>query len=214
MRLKRLVASVSAGFEDFVTKVENHEAVADCMIDEVRQAAARVRVQHGRVQAQIERFERRTDELGTDERRWNERAVTLADQDEPRALECVRRARRAAENRSVLERQLDEHRRLADDLKARLTELEERLNELQLKRTTLSSRSARAQTLRSTRAQGGESVDAVFERWETAVLTDEYRYHGVAEASDPLEREFKSAEELTDLKARLEELRAEKGGES
>lgn len=43
MKVKRLMASVSAGFEDFVTRVENHEAVADCAIDELRKAAARVR---------------------------------------------------------------------------------------------------------------------------------------------------------------------------
>ena len=58
MRLKRLVATVSAGFEDFVAKVENHEAVADCIIDEVRQAAARVRVQHARARSRILRLER------------------------------------------------------------------------------------------------------------------------------------------------------------
>ncbi len=32
MRVKRLVASVGASFEQFVNKVENHEAVAEAVI--------------------------------------------------------------------------------------------------------------------------------------------------------------------------------------
>jgi phage shock protein A len=106
MRLKRLVATVSAGFEDFVAKVENHEAVADCIIDEVRQAAARVRVQHARARSRILRLEREGDELIAERSRWNGRAVSLAASDETRALECVRRGRRAENRLGAVEAQL------------------------------------------------------------------------------------------------------------
>lgn len=206
MRLKRLVASVSAGFEDFVTKVENHEAVAECLIDEVRQSAARVRVQQARVQAQIGRLQTQRSELDDEQSRWNERAAGLADRDEAKALECLRRARRIEARLAAIEAQLDDHLRLADDLGERLARLEQRLEDLQLRRTALSSRAATAQTARHAGAACTESVDRVFDRWETAVLADEYRDEladqGLPQA-DTLDREFREQEEMEDLRARL-----------
>lgn len=214
MKMKRLIASVSAGFEDFVAAVENHEAVADCMIDEVREATARVRVQRGRVQAQIERFERQTGELRSAEQRWNDRALSLADSDESRALKCVSRARQANQRCGVLTMQLDQHRRLADDLDSRLADLEGRLNDLQLKKTSLSSRAARSQAVRATRRRGHDSAEAVFDRWETAVTANEYRDDWDVEAADPLARQFLEEETTAELKARLAELKAVRGGAS
>ena len=40
LRIKRLVASISAGIEDVVGKLENHEAVADCLLNDLRQSIA------------------------------------------------------------------------------------------------------------------------------------------------------------------------------
>ena len=213
MRIKRLIASVSAGFDDFVNKVENHEAVADCVIDDLRKATARVRVQQGRVEAQIARFEQRSTRLEEDEERWNQRAVAMADSDEAKALECVRRGQVAARERETLKGQIAEHRKVADELKSRLADLEQRLADFQLKRTSLSSRAARAQTLRATEGVCvSESVDAMFERWETAVLTDEYRDGLVGESADTLDREFRDEEEAVDLRARLDELKRGNAG--
>ncbi len=210
MKIKRLVASVSAGFEDFVSKVENHEAVADCVIDDVRRATAQVKVQKNRTDAVIARTERQADTLEKDEQRWNERAVKLADSDGFRALECVRRARQAAEQRATLLEQLEEHRGLAADLGSRLAGLEQRLAELQLKRTALSSRAARAQTLRKADRPGAcESVDTVFDRWETAVLADEYCDVGPSDGGDMLDLSFRAQEEEQELAERLAELKAQ-----
>lgn len=213
MKMRRLIASMSAGFEDFVTKVENHEAVAECMIDEVREATAQVRVQRARVQAHIDRFEKQLAELEADETRWNERALTLADSDESRALQCVGRARQAASRRGVIATQLEQHRALAEDLRGRLMDLEQRLSDLQLKKTALSSRAARTQAVKASQRCGRDSAEAVFDRWETAVVTDEYRDDVDLDGGDPLERQFQEQETTAELKARLEELKARHGGE-
>ncbi len=214
MRFKRLIASVTAGFDDFVARVENHEAVADCLIDDVRQATARVRVQHAQAVRRIERLERQRRQLDADHERWNQRALTHADHDEAKALECIRRARQAEADGGSVDEQLTEHRRLAADLKSRLEELERRLDELKQKRTALSSRAGRARALGSVRAAGCESVDAVFDRWETAVVADEYRDEALADAPDPLERELRDEEEAAELKAALDALKASRGGAS
>lgn len=216
MRLKRLVATVSAGFEGFVASVENHEAVAESLIDDVRRSAAAVRVQQSRVQSQVSRLQGQRAGLDAELRRWNERAAELAGQDETTALECLRRARRIEARLTAIEAQLDAHLCLVDELRERRADLEQRLNDLQLRRTALSSRASSARALK-TRADAGDTAELVFDRWETAVLTDEYRGEPSPDSLDPtgvdsLEREFREREETTELRARLALLTAARSG--
>lgn len=224
MKVKRLMASVSAGFEDFVTRVENHEAVADCAIDDLRKAAARVRVQQARTATQSKRLDDRIASLEAEAERWRARALRVADaggagggagpSDETKAIECVRRARRTELECASLTEQRDRYRSLAEELRGRLSELERRLADAQLRRTALSSRAVRAQTLRSAeRCAPEESLEAVFDRWDTVVTADEYR-DGVElaeglDAGDVLEREFADEEDLAGLRGDLEALRAQ-----
>ena len=228
MKVKRLMASVSAGFEDFVSRVENHEAVADCAIDDLRKATARVRVQQARTATQLQRLERQLADLEAEAARWRTRALRVAEAadggadpatgGEAKAIECVRRARRAEQEAASLTSQRDRFRALADELRGRLRDLEQRLGEAQLKRTALSSRAARAETLRRVEHCAPEtSLEAVFDRWETVVTADEYR-DGIelvdgAAAVDALDRAFADEEELAALRADLEALRARDGGE-
>ncbi len=231
MKVKRLMASVSAGFEDFVTRVENHEAVADCAIDELRKAAARVRVQQARTATQLKRLEEQIGRLEAEAERWRARALRVADAetvgaraagdgiaDEAKAIECVRRARRAELEIDALAGQRDRYRGLTEELQGRLRDLERRLGEAQLKRTALSSRAARARTLRSVEQCDPEaSLEAVFDRWDTVVTADEYRdgvepVDGVdalhSDVADALDREFADEEDLAALRADLAALRA------
>ena len=63
MKVKRIVASINAGFESFLNKVENHEAVAESAIEEVRDSAAKVKVQQRRVGTTLARLRTRKSEL-------------------------------------------------------------------------------------------------------------------------------------------------------
>ncbi len=209
MRLKRMVASVGASFEQFVNKVENHEAVAEAVIRDVRASAAKLRIQMGGVMAQTERLRTRRDGLAEDAGRWRERARRFATVDEDRALECLRRMKRAEVEQAQATDQLAQFETLGDKLKDRVAAVEARLSEMQLKRTALSSRSARAQVMAAGNQDTRSDVNAVFDRWEMAVIEDEYLDEVVAGESDPLGRELDAAEEREQLKAALEELRTE-----
>ncbi len=209
MRVKRLVASVGASFEQFITKVENHEAVAEAVIRDVRASAAKLKVQMGRVTAQAERLQERRDTLAQDAGRWHERAKRLATEDEDRALECLRRMERAKAEQARVVAQLAQYEALCEKLKDRLAAVEARLSDLQLKRTSLSSRSARAQVMGAADQHSVADVDAVFDRWEMAVVEDEYLDEVVGSEGDPLERELDATEERERLKTALEELKKE-----
>lgn len=209
MRLKRLVASVGASFEQFVNKVENHEAVAESVIRDVRAAAAKLKVQMGGVNAQSDRLRERRDSLAHDAERWRDRAKRFAKEDEDRALECLRRMKRAEAEHAQVVDHLAQYEALAEKLKDRLAAVEARLSTLQLKRTALSSRSARAQVVGATDQESVSDVNAIFDRWEMAVIEDEYLEEVVIGDGDSLERELDAAEEREQLLAALEELKKE-----
>ena len=210
MKARRLMASISAGFEDFVTRVENHEAVAECAIDDLRKATAQVRVQQGRTAAQVKRLEDELSRVESEAERWRDRALRV--EDEQKALECMRRAKQGDRRGEALADQLRDHRALAEDLATRQRDLEGRLADVQLKRTALSSRAARARTLkRAERCGPDETLDSVFDRWETVVTADEYRDGVTLEATDTLDRELAAEEDDDALRAELEALRAGEG---
>lgn len=176
MKLKRLVTSLSASFDGFVNSVENHEAVAEHAITDVRHAAARLRAQKDQLDSRITRQASQQQDLTARLERWQRRASECAIDDPEQALLCLRRRDAASEALARLTQQSEEQSHLSAELANNLVQVEARLTELQNRRTALSSREARATAL-----AGGATpspainVDELFERWEVAVLQDEYR---------------------------------------
>ena len=210
MPIRRLFATVGASFEQFVNKVENHEAVVDSVLQDIRAAAAKLTVQIGRTNAQAEGLRQRRDKLAEDIERWRDRARRFAEEDEKRALDCLRRVKRAEAERKQADAQLAQYEALGGKLRDRLAAVEARLSDLQLKRTALSSRSARAQVAVVADQEAMSDVNAVFDRWEMAVIEDEYLDQAVTVGDgDALERELDAAEETEQLLADLEELKKE-----
>jgi phage shock protein A len=212
LRIKRLAASISAGIEEVVTKLENHEAVADCLLEELRQGIAQIRVQQARIDAQAKRTATKLEEAEADHARWNKRALQLADADESKALQCIQRAEYSEKAAITLREQLQAHQATVDELGARIIEMESKLGDLTLKRASLSSRELRAKSSRSAFSpEGVESATQLFDRWEAAVMTDEYAggldSMGGHIATDVLEREFSEAENQASLKAKLAALK-------
>ena len=69
-----------------------------------------------------------------------------------------------------------EQTELATELDASLVQVEQRLVELQNRRTALSSREAKATVLAKVDAPNfANDIDELFSRWEVSVLEDEYR---------------------------------------
>ncbi len=210
-RLKQWTTSLVSRVDWMVSQVENHEAVAKSAIRDVRRAAARARVQLTRVRGDGEALARQRAEQRESERLWRERAGACAEDDESRALECLRRARRAGRRREELERRCEEHARVEKQLALDVSAVEERLTQLQERHNLLRTRESRAHaiaTVRGASELGDGDVGDLFERWETQVLEREYEGGCSAQGdADPLEDEFLEAEDEGELRAELEELR-------
>jgi phage shock protein A len=214
MKVRRLVATLTAGFDNFVNKVENHEAVAESLMADVRSAAARLRIQLARVREQRDRMQAQRRQTQNQCASWQQRALQLRASDPDKALECMRRLARAEQRLGALDSQIAEQDRLAEQLGRSLQEVEARLEALRLRRTALSSRTARAQAVASSSDPGLRvQVDEVFERWEQSVLEQEYSEPGpLGEDLDSFEQSFSNAEADAELRARLDALDRDNAG--
>lgn len=212
MKLKRLVASISASFDDLVSKIENHEAIAEVTLQEIRTAAAKIRSQLNITRQRIEYLHNQENTLQQDCERWQLRAVQCGKQEHERALRCVRALEQCEQQKKALHQQIQENTRLHDELTRHLNQVEHRLTELQFKRDSLSARATRNQVTRHVeKSLLGSTPDKIFARWEESVIADEYLTQpNYSENSDAgLDAEFSKAEQQNHLEQRLAELMAQ-----
>ena len=216
MKIKRLAATVSATFDDALSKIENHEAVADCVIDDCRKAVGKIRVQKNRAQAEVNMLGAKLIEQKNDQQKWQERALRCAegcaDTDEAKALACLQKAEQLDGQIQLVKEQLSQHEGLVQELSASLSQAEHQLQTLTLKRSALAARGAASQSKRRVdKLQGNSSAQELFDRWEANVVSEELAETITVEAADALELEFVKAEEASRLKAKLEQLRGNAG---
>lgn len=211
MRFKHIVTSISASFDDLVSKIENHEAVADVTIQDVRAAAAKIRTQLNITRQRTETLQNQEQNLIQDCARWQARALQCGSGDQERALRCVQALEQVEQHKIANARQLQENLQLQKELQRHLQKIEQRLVELQRKRESLSARAALNKVTRHVeKTLPGCDPEAVFARWEQSVLTDEYAQFPLADAmpEQELDREFRQRETQERLEARLAELLA------
>jgi len=218
MKFRRLVTSINASFDDFVTGVENHEAVAAGAIADVRTAAARLRAQKGQLDARIIRQQNELKMLSARRDRWQKRAAKFASEDPNQGLLCLRERDTADTALKQLKAQMAEQAQLAADITKSLSQVESRLGELQNRKTALASRGARANAMAKVATPAlSTDVDELFERWEVAVLQDEYRDTGAGLSpadfdstrpaqTNELDRSMQIEERDDELRAELEVL--------
>ncbi|MEO0813149.1 MAG: PspA/IM30 family protein, partial [Myxococcota bacterium] len=211
-RFRRWSVSIRTRLDDVIGQIENHEAVVDEVIRDVHRAAARARVQLRRVQrdgsqlrASIERDRQAAQE-------WRNRAATLGTEEESRAIECLRRAKRAERTVTELEERRVEHDRAEKQLTRDVKAIESRLSELRERRNLMRTRQSRAEAVTVVHAPDDSlcSLDDVFDRWDSRI-TEMELVTGQNEAPDRFEEEFVSLEEEAALREELKSVRAQRG---
>ncbi|MBN8547965.1 MAG: PspA/IM30 family protein [Deltaproteobacteria bacterium] len=212
--IRRISTSLVANFDWAVTQIENHEALVTAALREIQHSGAKAKVQLMRVRRDGERMQQKVQELQEADSLWAERALRCAPLDQSKAIECLRRRKRAQADALELEAQIKSHARLEEDLTRDLEKIEKQVEELKRKRNSLRSRESTAEALSALQSQDMGLIDEledVFERWEVKV--SEYESHdGFALArTQTLEHELGSDEEQARLKAELDELLAQKG---
>jgi phage shock protein A len=175
---------------------------------ELEHGIARSKVQLMRVERDGLALEQALAEEREAASRWRERATR--EEQEPRALECLRRHKRSERRVIELSQNETEHARVEAQLKRDIRVLEQRLVELRQQRNTMRTRQSRAEAFHVVQGSGdlenGE-IGAIFERWETRVAETEVSSGCLISTLDSFDDEFLDAEELAALKLELSDLR-------
>ena len=165
---KRVSATLTANIDRAICQIENHDAVVEVAVDEVRDATARLKVQLARIKTEIRRLETQADTLGKDEQRWTKRARGVAAEDEDRAISCLKRRQDCREQLAKVTDQLGKSRELERRLEADLERLRRRLEEINHRRQELRGRELSAKGSKVATDFNRNNVldiERLFERW-------------------------------------------------
>jgi len=212
MRLiKRISTSISTSLDKAVSRVENHDAIIDAALKETQQAAARSRVRLARVQKDGNSLKARQQELQTAVSRWTERARSVADRDEAKALECLRRRKECEAQLRGLEDSIEKHRDLESRVADNLKKIDARIAEVSHQRNMMRSRQSVAEAMRVINNIEGVSygeIEDTFDRWEINLGETELVLGG-GSSTDSLESAFLAEEDQATLRAELAQLMTE-----
>lgn len=205
--IKRICISMNAHINSMIDQVENHEAVAEAALSEIRESMANAQYQLVRLQNEQKQMEARELALKALELKWKERAIQAGTGNHERAIECVRRLKGTQAEISSLAGALIEHRNLEKILVNDVRGIEEKFTELKRRRSLLAARESRAEALQSINKHENKiAVGGAFERWERSIMRAEIDTGKLAEPVDHLSLELSIEEEKLELESLLSEL--------
>jgi phage shock protein A len=201
----RITATFAASVDKAVSQVENHDAVIEVSIKECRTALAKAQVRYSRVKKDRQNLQTKLQELHEMETTWENRAKSVAIQDEKMALDCLHRKNVCKQHIATTQESLMHHEELEQKVSASITKIEQRLSEITQQRNMMRSRHSAADALRTINSIQGSTrgdVDDTFERWELLISEAEYEV-GETEPVDLLDKSFCEKEDEDALRAEL-----------
>ncbi len=206
--IKRWTTGIFSRVDWAVSQIENQEALINSALKESRAAVAKAKVQMGRVRQDGNKLRQRLQDEEQAVERWRDRAVKVAKTDEPRAVECLRRCKRAEHQRDQLRHRVREHELVETQLAKDIGQMEEKLAELLEKRNLMRTRQSRAEALTNIQADCSDTsseLEEIFDRWEIRVTEKELSGE-CAIVCDPLEEAFVNDETEAELREELKQL--------
>ena len=201
--LRQLTISIGSSFDRVMSQIENHEALVASALKEMQKGRAKAKVQLQRVRRDGEQMKMRVSELQEADIRWKERALRVREEDEKKAIECLRRRKQVQRELESLEGQYREHEKFEQQLTLDMKTIDARISELQRKKNELSARQTRTQALNGSAQVDNlgmiTEVSDIFDRWEVKIGENEIG----CENKDSFEDDFISEEEEKDLVAEL-----------
>jgi len=207
---KRLSATLVSRIDQVVGEIENHDAVIQATLNDMRKRIAEAKVRLGQVHREKEHLQQQGQELQENARRWQQRAIECSASDETKALKCVSRSRFCEQKEARLQQAIDQYRQTADKLGRDIDSSEQRLAEMKQKLTLMRARQSTSSAVNATSETNnnmGNPLDETFDRWEinisqTEMIVDQH------ESMDLLERDFINREKEEDLRQELSTLLA------
>ena len=202
---KRLSATLVSRVDQVVGEIENHDAVIQVTLNDMRKKVAEAKVRLGQVHREKERLHQQSQELQDNAQRWRQRAIECSETDEEKALECVSRSRFCEQKEVKLRQAMDQYTQTADKLGRDIESSEQRLTEMKQKLTLMRARESTNSAINATSEMNTNvesQLDETFDRWEINIsqgemIVDQH------ESTDLLERDFQIKEKDEELRKEL-----------
>lgn len=205
--IKRLSTSITASLDSAVGQLENHDAIVEASIKQTRQAVAKTRARINTLRQQHQAYQAQLKEANEQYKLWTQRAASLADQDQAKALQCVARRNQCEADIDRLSHSEKQQAELVIDVTTNLQTLQSKLDEMTQKHNLMRSRQTVADVNRAVAyANTDDTLNDTFERWESAVLEHEFAVSDAC-ARDSLDLELTRDENDADLLAQLAQIR-------
>ncbi len=206
MNLKQIIATIGTSIEQLLTKVENHNSVADSIIEEVNHAAAKIRNEVELTKKRRNTLAEQMDQVRNEIRLWQKRALTESNSEE-KALACVRVLQRFEARQAQLSEELVVSNSLLEELHANLFEVESSLLALHNRRLALVVKDDGSAGFQRGNTANPPDEDNVFASWEDALMEHHLGFAPEENLNDRPVRNIVLEERLAAAKSRLQELR-------
>ncbi len=205
--LKRIMISIKSQINTLVDDVENHEAQAESVLNDLITLEKNTRIQQHRLQKLREEYQQQADKQQSQIDLWSARAIKVRQQNENKAIQCVKRVRDYQQYMAQVNKQLQLASEQEQKTHHDLLLIQQQIQQLKNKKTILAARETRNQMPVDSTHQSNplETMQHVLSRWEEHVISHEHERPDF-EMKDTLDSEFNADEEALELKMMLDEL--------
>lgn len=210
--LKRIFVSIKSQIDHVADEFENHEALAGVAIEDLQEIASKTRLHLHRVSKMSEQYQQQLSDQQEQEKLWSERAIKTRQEDEQKALQCVKRLRQVQQKIKSLEQQCQESTAQEEKIRADIELIQDQLQSLKNQKEILAARQNRASiqdSLGDNQNNSLQEVQGVFQRWEGSVVSSEFSVPDQSVDNDNFAQPFEQEEDELALKIILDELTAQ-----
>lgn len=208
--IKRLFVSIKGQIDHVADEFENHEALAGVAIKDLQEMTKKTKLHLFRVSKMTEHYQKQLQEQQEQAALWSERAIKSKQDDEQKALQCVKRLRQAQQQISLFEQQYRQSKAQEEKINTDLNKIQDQLHIIKNKKEILAARQNRsnAQGIFQDSSSPLQEVDNLFERWEGSVVSSESDQPNLSEFSDTdsFANTFEMDEDKLELSMMLDEL--------
>lgn len=171
---KKIKIGISAKFEQLANEMENHEAIVNEAIKDLKQGLGKINIQ---INHSVERSSHYQNQMNKSQNEivlWTERAKNIHSQDQQKARDCIKKV---IDNRCQFkqaQQYLEQNEQNLENLKIHKKMVESKLEEFLRRNELLVCRQAQSTCLPS--SQGSHSLsdfEDLFKRWEDKIVMNE-----------------------------------------
>lgn len=170
--LNRLRTTISASFENFVSQVENQEAIVNHLTTEVKEAFAEVKIKIKETQRMIDANEKRVDQIEKDILKWQNFYYELSQEDPDQAKKVIKKIIHLKDEQKNAKKNIIELDKTLNSLNQEKYLIEDKLREIHTRKATLVAKESKIKTNQVVSEQGrlNDNIEDIFNRWENKLI--------------------------------------------